>query len=518
MSNEFDQDESQAQPNTEDGSVTPSSEGTTGHPLPSDAPNGDASQGETSNSEWVYPFAEDATEPIALGQATPEGSTEAPEAQDGSGESGSHGSREYRVFAQNKSPKGAFMSSAPGFEDAGATERPHRSVSKGVIGVAASAVVIAAAVSGGVSYLIARNSSTNSQAPVIKQVTGSETSNTISSSSGSITGILNKVEPAIVDVIARGTTNAGSGFFGGGTQSFESEGTGMIMTSNGYVVTNNHVIAGASTVNVTLFNSSKSYPARVIGTDPTSDVAVLQIQGVSNLPTVTFGDSSKVKVGDSVIAIGNALGLSGSPTVTEGIISALGRTITAQGDTGTTETLHNLLQTDAPINPGNSGGPLVNASGYVIGMNTAAASGSSGSSSAQNIGFAEPIDSVLSIVKSIEAHPTSSIGKGATTSGHAFLGVGVQNLTAALAQQLGYNSNQTGVLVDNVVTGSPADQAGITSGDVITGIGGSTVTDLNQLISAIDSHQPGASVQVTWVDPNTGNNSATVTLASSPSA
>ncbi|MGC8481179.1 MAG: S1C family serine protease, partial [Acidimicrobiales bacterium] len=292
----------------------------------------------------------------------------------------------------------------------------------------------------------------------------------------------------------------------------------MIMTSNGYVVTNNHVIAGASTVNVTLFNSSKSYPARVIGTDPTSDVAVLQIQGVSNLPTVTFGDSSKVKVGDSVIAIGNALGLSGSPTVTEGIISALGRTITAQGDTGTTETLHNLLQTDAPINPGNSGGPLVNASGYVIGMNTAAASGSSGSSSAQNIGFAEPINSVLSIVKSIEAHPTSSIGNGATTSGHAFLGVGVQNLTAALAQQLGYSSNQTGVLVDNVVTGSPADQAGITSGDVITGIGGSTVTDLNQLISAIDSHQPGASVQVTWVDPNTGNNSATVTLASSPSA
>lgn len=378
--------------------------------------------------------------------------------------------------------------------------------------------MIAAAVSGGVSYYFARSNSSNSAAPVIKQVIGgTATANT--TSSGSIGSILSKVEPAIVDVTAKGTISSGNSFFGGGTQAFTSEGTGMIMTANGYVVTNNHVVAGASSVTVTLFNQSKTYAAKVIGTNPTADVAVLQIQGAGNLPTVTFGDSSATKVGDSVIAIGNALGLSGSPTVTQGIVSALNRSITAQSDTGSTENLKNLIQTDAPINPGNSGGPLINAAGNVIGMNTAAAGGSS-STTAQNIGFAEPINSVLQIVKSIEAHPNTSASTsgGAATSGQGFLGVGVQTLTSSAASQLGYNASQSGVLVDDVVAGSPAAQAGISGGDVITSINGAHVTTVTALVQIIQSKAPGAKITVTWIGPNTGSNSATVTLSSAPVA
>jgi serine protease Do len=179
-------------------------------------------------------------------------------------------------------------------------------------------------------------------------------------------------------------------------ESVVDEGTGMIITSTGEVITNNHVIADAKSISVKVPGHSGTYSASVVGTDPTDDVALLQLHGISNLPTVTFGNSSHVVVGERVLAIGNALGLGGSPTVTSGIVSALGRTVSASDPvTGLHETLTNMIQTDAPINPGNSGGPLVNMKGHVIGMDTAAAtSAGPGNGSAQDIGFAIPVNRI----------------------------------------------------------------------------------------------------------------------------
>ena len=152
----------------------------------------------------------------------------------------------------------------------------------------------------------------------------------------------------------------------------------MILTADGEILTNNHVVAGATSVTVTLFGQTNALAAHVVGTDPSEDVALVQIDHASGLPTVTFGNSGQTQVGDSVLAIGNALALAGGPTVTEGIISAENRSLTAENDSGQTENLTGLIQTDAAINPGNSGGPLVNAQAQVVGMNTAVASSTTG--------------------------------------------------------------------------------------------------------------------------------------------
>ncbi len=205
--------------------------------------------------------------------------------------------------------------------------------------------------------------------------------------SGNVTipQLVRKVIPAVVSIDVK-------------SHSDEDEGTGMIISSSGEVVTNNHVIElytdGGETgsITVTEYGQKKSEPATLIGYNSQQDVALLRINNPSaNLPTVTFGSSSKAVVGDSVVAIGNALGLAaGTPTVTQGIVSALGRSVSAGGDGTTTENLENLIQTDAAINPGNSGGPLIDTAGQVIGMNTAVAGSSEDGTDAQNIGFAIP--------------------------------------------------------------------------------------------------------------------------------
>ena len=185
----------------------------------------------------------------------------------------------------------------------------------------------------------------------------------------------------------------------------EDEGTGMIITSDGEVITNNHVIelytegGNTGSITVTEYGQTKALPTTLVGYDQSKDVALLKIDNASNLPTVTFGNSSKAVVGDAVVAIGNALGLAaGTPTVTQGIVSALGRSVTAGGEGTQTETLQNMIQTDAAINPGNSGGPLIDTSGQVIGMNTAVAGTSSDGTSSQNIGFAIPTASVEALI------------------------------------------------------------------------------------------------------------------------
>jgi S1-C subfamily serine protease len=212
--------------------------------------------------------------------------------------------------------------------------------------------------------------------------------------------ILAKVEPAVVSIDTEAVIHGGNG-------TVEGAGTGMILTPGGEVLTNNHVVAGASVVTVTLFGQTNPLAARVIGTDPGQDLALIQIDNAHGLPRVQLGDSNRARVGDSVLAIGNALALAGGLTVTEGIVSSENRSLTAtSGITGKSENLSGLLQTDAAINSGNSGGPLVNSSGQVIGMNTAVAESTRGNAPAQDIGFAIAIDTIKPLLAQLSVGGT----------------------------------------------------------------------------------------------------------------
>jgi serine protease Do len=305
-----------------------------------------------------------------------------------------------------------------------------------------------------------------------------------------IEAVIAKVLPAIVSIDAKSPDPAAGALLGGGTGGSvqDEQGTGMIISSNGEVVTNNHLISGATSIAVTLYGKTKSIPATIVDTDPGSDVALLQITGVSNLPTVGYGDSDDVQVGDAVVAIGNALGLSaGSPTVTQGIISATGRSVTAGGVSGTTETLTNLFQTDAAINPGNSGGPLVDSSGKVIGMNTAVAS----SADAENIGFAIPSNKITQLLPALRRRSISVSG----LTGSGYLGVDVVTMTGQLRREYNFVPTQ-GAVVSQVVPGSPADGAGLEEGDVITSLDGRAVTSADQLAVMIQADQPGQAIRI----------------------
>jgi S1-C subfamily serine protease len=304
-----------------------------------------------------------------------------------------------------------------------------------------------------------------------------------------IEAVIDKVLPAVVSIDATAPVSASESPFGGGADAGEQqdEGTGMIITPNGEVVTNNHVIAGATTITVTLFGSVKALPATLIDTDPTNDMALLQINGQSNLPTVPYGNSDDVQVGDAVVAIGNALGLqAGSPTVTQGIISATGRTVQASDSSGAnTETLSNMFQTDAAINPGNSGGPLVDSSGKVIGMNTAVAANVADTAQAENIGFAIPANRIQLELPKLRQ---KSIGSG-------YLGVQVETLTSQLRSAYNFVPTQ-GAVVLQVESGSPAHGAGLQEGDVITSLDGKAITSAEQLGSAIQADMPDQHVTI----------------------
>ena len=215
-----------------------------------------------------------------------------------------------------------------------------------------------------------------------------------------VQAVLAKVEPAVVSIDTEGVVHGGDGIVQGA-------GTGMILTSDGEVLTNNHVVAGASSVTVTLFGQSNHLPARVVGTDPAQDLALVQIENAHGLPTAQLGDSNHARVGDDVLAIGNALALAGGLSVTEGIVSSKNRSLTATSQiTGRSENLSGLIQTDAAINSGNSGGPLVNSSGQVIGMNTAVAESTQGNAPAQNIGFAIAIDTIKPLLAQLRTGGT----------------------------------------------------------------------------------------------------------------
>jgi S1-C subfamily serine protease len=302
--------------------------------------------------------------------------------------------------------------------------------------------------------------------------------------STSIRQVADQVRPAIVQIT---NLQQQPGSFAGGVTIPAGVGSGVIYDTQGHILTNNHVIAGSQQLQVSL-PDKRSFPANVVGADPQTDLAVVQIQG-DNLPVAQLGDSGQLQVGDWVVAIGNALALPGGPTVTQGVVSALGRTVQEPGDTPNSAGpfLFNAIQTDAPINPGNSGGALVNLQAQLIGINTLVAAQAEPGVQAQGIGFAIAIATAKPIADQL------------VSTGHAihpYLGVQYGQLTPGLARQLGVNV-QNGIVIGAVQPGSPAAQAGLQPRDVITAADGQPITDESSLAQILSQHKPGDTVPLT---------------------
>ncbi len=303
-----------------------------------------------------------------------------------------------------------------------------------------------------------------------------------------IQALLKKAQPSVVSIETGQQTTAGQ---------TGSAGSGVIISSNGLVLTNAHVVASASTMGVVLYDG-RTQQADLVGSVPDKDVALIKIRGVSHLTPATLGDSDHTQVGDEVVAIGNALNLGGLPSVTEGIVSAKDRTIQGSGIT-----LSNLIQTDAAINPGNSGGPLLNSSGQVIGLNTAIAT------DAQNIGFAIAIDAVKPLIEQIQS------GQGQVTPDSPTLGVNtvdVSSLTPAVVAQYGIVTSD-GAMVARIETHSSASIAGLAVGDVITAIDGQAVNSSSDAAAVVAGHAAGDRITLTFERRGQINNVAVVLLS-----
>jgi S1-C subfamily serine protease len=278
-------------------------------------------------------------------------------------------------------------------------------------------------------------------------------------------------------------------------------GTGIVLTSSGLVLTNNHVIRGATTIRITDPSDGLTFPARVLGYSVLKDVALLQLQHPRGLKPARLGNSSSARVGEAVTAVGNAGG-TGSLSVVTGRVIGLGRTITVSDDQGSSNRLVGMIETSAPLEPGDSGGPLL-ANGRVIGVD-AAASQSSGFDESGD-GFAIPINTGLSIAHQIESgRRSSTVHVGPT----AFLGV--------LLSTDGGSGGPPGAAVQSVVPGSAADRAGIQGGDVITRAGGQTITSAARLHSIILRAVPGKPLRLTWIDSTGNTTTATVRPPAGP--
>jgi S1-C subfamily serine protease len=291
----------------------------------------------------------------------------------------------------------------------------------------------------------------------------------------SITEVVATVKPAVASVVV-------------GTVSYniflqaiptEQTGSGFIIDERGYVVTNNHVVEGANSISVSI-PDGRSFDATLIGTDPLTDLAVLKIEG-NSLPTAEFGISSELKVGNWVVAIGNALALEGGPTVTVGVVSALGRTI----EEASGVSLYDIIQTDAAINPGNSGGPLINLQGEVIGINTAKIA----SIDVSGVGFAVSSDTARRVVQQL-------IEKGYVL--RPYLGISLVTVTPVIAGSYDL-ATEEGSMVYHVVTGTPADQAGLRVNDVITRVDGQKITTSDDVVLAIREHEIGDRIEITYL-------------------
>ncbi len=271
-------------------------------------------------------------------------------------------------------------------------------------------------------------------------------------------------------------------------------GTGLVLSSNGEILTNNHVVEGATSISVTVVSTGAQYTATVVGTDASDDIAVLHLSNASGLSTAHLDTSSDVAVGDAVTGVGNAGGTGGTPSASPGTVTALDQTITTQAEqTTASETLNGLIETDADIQAGDSGGPLFNSADQVIGIDSAAEAG--GSTVA---GYAIPIESALSIAGEITAgHASSTV----TIGYPAFLGVQLASSSDATAP--GYDngfgtggSAAVGATIAGVIDGTPAASAGLTAGDTITAVNGSTIASAQDLTAALGALAPGQHVSI----------------------
>jgi putative serine protease PepD len=324
---------------------------------------------------------------------------------------------------------------------------------------------------------------------IVAATTSSPKSNTCAA-----TKVANDTLPTVVTITARNGSAGGTG-------------SGEIIRSNGYILTNNHVISVAAdggSVEV-LFSDGRSAPATITGRDPRRDLAVIKVDGLPSLPVIPTGQSSTVVVGQPVVVLGAPLGL--SDTVTSGIISALNRTVTVPSDNGQTALLVSAIQTDAAINPGNSGGAMVNCSGKLIGVPSAGATapteGGGTSSGSIGLGFAIPSDQALTVANEIIDHGTVS---------HAYFGIQALAIPATAAERAGVSQ---GLFVQAVVPGGPSDDAGLQAGDIITEIDGQPATSTDQLSAITLTKSPGDTVKVTY-ERDGQEHSTTITLGTQP--
>lgn len=305
----------------------------------------------------------------------------------------------------------------------------------------------------------------------------------------SIANIVSKVTPAVVSIVTETRASSYGSYLYGNTE--QAAGTGMIVTSDGYVITNKHVAEGADSITIIMESGDTYDDVKIVGLDPLNDVAYLKINGASDLPTVTLGDSKTIAVGQPVLTIGNALGMYQN-TVAQGIVSGLGRSLTAYDADGTNgENLSDLIQTDAAINPGNSGGPLVNAAGEVIGINTATSTDYNG------LGFSIPISSAKGMLNGIIENGRAE---------RAYIGVAYTSVTPDIAKaydlpvrygaylRVSENSHSSAI-----VTGGPAYKAGLQDGDIITKIGGVQIGSAGSLSSLVSEYKVGDTIEIEYI-------------------
>lgn len=328
-------------------------------------------------------------------------------------------------------------------------------------------------------YFVHYSDNNNNQNILSNTTAGIAIADSSTNQSDGVASIVDSVGPAVVYIEASVSNSSNRleimRFYGLNIpqQVEKATGTGFIIDANGYIITNQHVIDGASSIQVTVQGTDNPYDATVVGQDYDLDLAVLKIDA-SNLATITMGDSDAMRPGDYVIAIGNPYGL--DHTVTTGVVSAKGRPITIQD-----RSYKNLIQTDAAINPGNSGGPLINMQGQVIAINTAV------STDGQGIGFAIPINTAKNIMQEL-------ITNGKVV--HPYMGISMMDLTSDIDKQLSIDQDTKGVLIANVVNNSPASEAGLKSMDILVSLDGNQVSSSTEVQDYIAKQQVGQTVNL----------------------
>ncbi|MDH6283380.1 S1C family serine protease [Prescottella agglutinans] len=345
---------------------------------------------------------------------------------------------------------------------------PPRRVGRTTLVAGAIALALVSGGIGGAVGSLATSSNSGSNAPVSNALAAPKPSTSPASNApeGSVQSVAAKVVPSVVQIQVAGSKG-------------EGEGSGVILSSDGLIMTNNHVVSGGGPDGklMVAFADGSTAPASLVGTDPISDIAVIKVQGKTDLTPIELGTSDGVQVGEQVVAIGSPLGLAG--TVTSGIVSALDRPVSTSGESGNQNTVIDAIQTDAAINPGNSGGALVNMNGQLIGINTAIAT-AGGQGGSIGLGFAIPVDQARRVADEL-------VKTGKATQ--AIIGV-----------QVSAKESTGGAPIVDVTPGGPADKAGIPKGAVVTKVDDRVVTTGDSLIAAIRSHAPGDTVKVTYKD------------------